>query len=344
MDDKGIPPPDYNSGELYNVNDDQYLEEEVDSFKDLVKRQDEDQEKKQQESLEQLKKKEDSLKSLVQREEMNEEAALEDEDRGIEEEDSKSLSEEEDLKSGEERRATSLSRGKQKQFGKVEEESAGLIKDNQKISEEGDEEGIQTELEGGDPLHQAKQEVMQEKAALATDRSERESDKAHSKESIKGEQKRKQVTQEETKASNKSPNAQPKKKPEKSKEAQSIAANLALGANPIETSKTQKGSLNADQKISSKELEKLIKKIIEEAEVLKDGDEVKTTISVDMPDSIFNKGEITVSTFKYRPLEVNLKFKKFNSKGSAVLKQNQEELKNVLKINSLKVHQLEIIE
>ncbi len=343
MDDKGIPPPDFNPGESYNVNDDQYLEEEADSFKDLVKRQDQDQEKKQKESLEQLKKKEDSLKSLVQREEMNEEAALQDEDKGIDEEDAKSVSEEDEFKSTEERRAASLSKGKQRQSSFIEEENIGVIKDNQKISEEGDEEGIETGVESEDPLHQAKQEVLQEKAALRADRSETESDKAHSKESIKGSQKQKQAA-DETKASKKSPNIQPKKKPEKTKETQSIAANLALGANPIETSKTQKGTLNADQKVSSKELEKLIKKIIEEAEVLKDGDEVKTTISVDMPDSIFNKGEITVSTFKYRPLEVNLKFKKFNSKGSAVLKQNQEELKNVLKINSLKVHQLEIIE
>jgi len=57
MDDKGIPPPNFNSGESYNINDDQYLEEESDSFKDLIKKQDQDQEKKQEDSLQQLKKK-----------------------------------------------------------------------------------------------------------------------------------------------------------------------------------------------------------------------------------------------------------------------------------------------
>jgi len=280
---------------------------------------------------------------LVQREEMNEEAALQDEDKGIDEEDSKSLSDEEDFKSTEERRAASLNKGKQRQSSLVEEESTGTIKDNQKISEEGHEEGVETEIEGEDPLHQAKQEVLQEKAALVSDRNQGESDKAQSKKSIKVEQQNKK-DEDKTKTSKKSPDLQSKKKPKKSKESESIAANLALGANSIQTSKSQKGTLNSNQNISSKDLEKLIKKIIEEAEVLKKGDEVETTISVDLPGSTFNKGEITVSTFKYRPLEVNLKFKKFNAKGSALLKQNQEELKNVLKINSLKVHQLEIIE
>lgn len=93
-----------------------------------------------------------------------------------------------------------------------------------------------------------------------------------------------------------------------------------------------------------KELEQLVLEILAEAKVLDNGDVQETTISLNMKDSIFDKSEVKISAYKFRPLEINLEFKKLSPHAAMLMKKNVGDLKNILKRKSLKVHQLDIIE
>ena len=68
------------------------------------------------------------------------------------------------------------------------------------------------------------------------------------------------------------------------------------------------------------ELEELAMQLIAQAAVLEDGDVVETTVKLNLEKSSFDKGEITLTTYKYRPLEVNLKFKKFKHSATQKIK------------------------
>ncbi|MCH9633752.1 MAG: hypothetical protein S4CHLAM7_04850 [Chlamydiae bacterium] len=379
MGDKGIPPPSFSPNDGYNVPDDPYLEEETESFENLMKNQRNEEGREERDTTQQLKQKEDALKSLKQREEMNQGARLEDEEKGIEEEDSKKINEEEDQKSTEERRADALKKGKGKSSAGLEED-IDVIDDNQKIEEDGHE----NELENEDPLHTAKQQVDKEKAALLAPKNksglpvekkpikepltEKKAIKEPlpEKKAIKEPLPEKRVIKEplNTKKTPKkellekhaikkqSPkHLKPSEKKPVHKETKPVGPNQNIAANMLTPNAAQangvtKGNLDPSTaaRENQAELEKLVEKIIEEAQVVENGDEIKTTISLNLPGSTFDQGEIEVSAFKYRPLEVNLKFSKFNQKGTGLIKQNKEQLKNTLKINSLKVHQLEITE
>lgn len=350
MGDASIPPPDFNSVSEFQITGDEVFAEEADSFRELMNSQSHDEETIQEEARSQLKKNEDSLKTLVQREEMDKEASFEDEEKGIEEEDSKKLSEKEEAESSEEARLSSLKDSKANVS--IQKENF-LEKDKEEVEETEKKVGDQKQnVNGGEP--RKKQFVQDLKKEHRGDLVEDLDHELESKESTKTNKLHAHSTRmEEEQAEKKSfsqshPQEGSKniKTSSEKKSVQSIAVNLALGAAPLEASKAQKGTLNpkVDELDSRKELENFVKQILEEAEVLKNGDEIKTIISLDMPDSIFNRGEIEISAYKYRPLEVNLKFQKFNKEGSKRLQKNQEELKNLLKINSLKVHQLDIIE
>lgn len=350
MGDGAIQPPDFNSEVPFNVDTDEAFAEEADSFRELMKSDDHEQEKVQEDARSQVKEKEDSLKKLVQKKETSKETTFEDEEKGIDEEDTKKLGEKEEAEESEESRLSELEEGKEKISTKKE---SNLEEDKSK-AEKGGKEGIERENSsktsrmtkkdtGSDLTGEHSEDRAKDLDHELRSKESTVTDKAHAK-ATRLEEKQAQGNSFLSKKA--SPSLKPKDKTDKKKETQSIAANLALSATPLESSKSQKGSLNPkiEKGDLRKELEGLVKKIMEEAEIIKDGDETKTTISLDMPDSIFNRGEITISAFKYRPLEVNLQFKKFNHEGAKLLKQNQGDLKNTLTINSLKVHQLEIIE
>lgn len=119
--------------------------------------------------------------------------------------------------------------------------------------------------------------------------------------------------------------------------AHSQEKSSAVGAQKTEHSDSLKSDLQ-------KEFEKLAAKLIGQAQVLEDGDVIETTVLLNLEGSIFDQGEVVVTAYKYRPLEVNLKFKKFNKGAQKLLRENSGSLKKVLKRNSLTVHQLELIE
>jgi hypothetical protein len=338
MGDQSIPPPDFNAGPQFEIGGDEVFAEEADSFHELMKYQSHDEEKIQEEARSQIKNNEDSLKTLVQKEEMDKEAQFEDEEKGIEEEDSKNLSEKEGAELSEEARLSSLKESKatflsKKEVDETDKKKMGLEQDVKSIKKQFAQD-LKKEHRG-DLVEDLDHELELKESAKTS--------KLHANSTRMEEEHAEQKSFSQSHPHEGSKNI--KTFPEK-KSVQSIAVNLALGAAPLEASKAQKGTLNpkVEQLDSRKELENFVKQILEEAEVLKNGDEIKTIISLDMPDSIFNRGEIEISAYKYRPLEVNLKFQKFNKEGSKRLQQNQETLKNLLKINSLKVHQLDIIE
>lgn len=344
MGDGSIPPPDFNAGPQFEIGGDEAFAEEADSFHELMKYQSHDEEKIQEEARSQIKNNEDSLKTLVQKEEMDKEAQFEDEENGIEEEDSKNLSEKEGAESSEEARLSSLKETKANFLSEKESQNKKEVDetDKKKMGLEQDVKSFKKQFaqdlkkeHRGDLVEDLDHELESKESAKTS--------KLHANSTRMEEEQAEQKSFSQSHPHEGSKNI--KTSPEK-KSVQSIAVNLALGAAPLEASKAQKGTLNpkVEQLDSRKELENFVKQILEEAEVLKNGDEIKTIISLDMPDSIFNRGEIEISAYKYRPLEVNLKFQKFNKEGSKRLQQNQETLKNLLKINSLKVHQLDIIE
>lgn len=341
-----IPPPDHNSDDPFNVGDDQYLEEEGDAFRNLMKSQTDEQKKTQREARDQLKQNEEAKKSLVHRKAIKEEAEINEEKEGIEEEDAKKLNEKEELKESEETRLAAAKKGKDPKAVQMQEKKSNLSEDNTKITEKGEEKGLEKE----DPLEIAKQQLKQEQQVTRTrgesvtpkeilDQERKPVSKAPKKLGEEKESEQKKTAKDPKKEAT----ASPSKKVVQKNEMQSIAINLALGSTSLESTRAQKLDPSTSASEARKEMQAIVKKIIEEAEVLKKGDETKTIISLNMPDSIFDKGQITVTAHKYRPLEVNLKFQNFSKKGTQLIDENKKELKNLLKINSLTVHQLDVI-
>ncbi len=355
MVDKGIPPPDFNSENAFNPIDNQFMEEETNAFRNLMESENKDQQRIQEEARKQVDDQEDALKQMVQKEETKQASQFEDREKGVEEEDAKKTTEEEDLKASEERRQAALKKGAQNQAQRFERETH-LVENTENAGATEDQEGLETE----DPLLAAKQlkAADQKNLSKETNLQSNKDSAAELDHSLRHEQKkigskarleqaqREGQAAEKTSKKGETKQTTPAEKKQKNQNIQSIAANIALENQPLQAITPQKGQLDTSaSKIDQrKELEQLAKQLIDEAEVLKKGDEIRTTITVDLPDSIFNKGKITVSTFKYRPLEVNLKFENFSGEGTKAIRQNQGELKNVLKINSLNVHQLDVIE
>lgn len=350
MGDTGIPPPDFNGDAAFNPINEPFMEEETDAFRNLMESDSKNQQRVQDEAKKQVINQEEAMKQVIQKEEMKQAGKYEEREKGIEEEDAKKTTEEEDSKASEERRQASLKKGGQKQAQRYERVSKNIEK-NQRVGQEGD----QQDLESKDSLQKSKelkqkpftQKTFREKDSSA----ELDHTLRHEQQKMASKTGKLEVQREESslkKSSKKEDVDKPNPLEKKSKDhvIQSIATNIALTSQPLEGTISQKGQLHTDstQIDRRKDLEQLAKQLIDEAEVLKKGDEIRTTITVDLPDSIFNKGKVTISTFKYRPLEVNLKFENFSSEGTQVIRQNQGHLKNVLKINSLNVHQLDVIE
>ena len=190
-----------------------------------------------------------------------------------------------------------------------------------------------------DPLSSAKKAVKQEKTELS-DQVHEASDELEDKES-----KLKKSGSHENKLSDVH-SAKETSKPTHSATDTTIATNAMNSTLPAAagSQKAHKTHLKSDATEVYQELEAIAEEILAEAEVLKNGDEVVTTVSLNMEGSIFDKGEVTVKAYRYRPLEVNLSFKKFGHQGTHLMQKNSDRLKKVLKEKSLKVHQLDIIE
>ncbi len=109
-------------------------------------------------------------------------------------------------------------------------------------------------------------------------------------------------------------------------------------------SKIEKMDVLADDRHSEQDFEELASSLIQEAEVLHSGDQTETTISLNLPGSVFDQGVVKIMTYRYRPLEVNLAFSNFSPKAHKALQESSDNLKKALKRKSLKVHQLEITE
>lgn len=225
----------------------------------------------------------------------------------------------------------------QKQAAETEEEQLRAIQENNEAAEEGEE--VETPNEE-DPLKKMKQELKREKD-IAGQKGQQTVDKGNKKD--KTEKKDEGKTE----------------KKDEGKESEQLNKGSKMDTNPatVQITQGQAQPEKIDQPIQAsqfqstqekseqlKEFEEMAMQIISEAQVLEDGDVIETTVQINSENPQFDKGEVTVTAYKYRPLEVNLKFENFNPHASKLMQKKKKELKKGLQTKSLKVHQLDIIE
>ena len=90
------------------------------------------------------------------------------------------------------------------------------------------------------------------------------------------------------------------------------------------------------------DLKKLATEIVSKSELFKDEDITKTSITVNLPGSVFHKAQIVLTAYKYRPLEINLSFKNLGDKAEKLLMKNPSGVKGALSSKGVRVHKLDI--
>ncbi len=356
MGDGTIPPPDINfqpgeynlaDGLLINaVNDEQdtfqnYLDES--SIRDDEERQEIDDEVKQQQAQKQAMIFE-ALQESEEVEEANEEDNLEEE---------KALSQHEaDIQEQLAQKAAARQQRKElsevddpeEEFDEIdrEENSARALQGNRSITDRGNQEVLAEEK---DPLEAAKKAAKAEKDEIAEHIRENDDDLSSQKEAQVNKHKKIEKDAESDKPDVKEAPKE-KQQAQKTSVSQSIAANVdtSMMAQKTESTRSQKAQQGVSKTDLQEQFEALAKEIVSEATVLENGDVTKTTILLNMKGSIFDQGEVTVTAYRYRPLEVNLAFKKFSHEATGVMRKNAPNLKKLLNKKSLQVHQLDIIE
>ncbi|MCH9631978.1 MAG: hypothetical protein S4CHLAM6_03010 [Chlamydiae bacterium] len=355
VDSKGIPPPNFDMGKSLNLGD-ELMSEDVASFQQYLTKPTENSDDDREQIQEEVTQEEDNLKTAMIHEEMEEASLIEDTEEEGELEEEKNMSEREaelDEKMGEKAAQQRISRMRRKMNEDSEQiddkdlddEDIKLIQDNQEINEEGETAASVEDEESS--LENLKKEVKSEKDLVSDHIEERDEELAHAGKDKKVDPHKKSERQDfkqETEA---------KKAPEKKQgsekthsQNQSVAANLSESqkSEASQYSKAQKSGKATAKSDLQKQFEALAQELVGEAQVLENGDVLETTITLNLEGSQFDQGEVRLTTHKFRPLEVNLEFKKFGHGATSILKNNSKGLKKVLKENSLTVHQLHIIE
>lgn len=339
MGDRDIPPPRFNIDGLNQPLGD-FEEDIIDtSFQNLIDSSDQDEAKRQQEALNQLKQREDDLQKAIQKEEINETKEIEgaeeeveveeekevlDDEKAIDEEDHEKESKTKDAKHSK-KSQTSLKPLKRqvKERNKSEVQEEETLNEHQKTSKKSD---LKSNLDQ-DPVEELEKEAKSDlksqkiKEQIKQDSLEQKASKSH-KEPKVDKTKSSKATQKET----------------------IVALNISL-QNPIETTYSHNTKEIEEDKLELYDAyEALAEKLVEEAKVLENGDVIETKVQLNLEGSELDKGEISIKTHKYRPLEVNLKFTNFTPSMSNKMKKSKEELLKTLKRHSLKVHQLDILD
>ena len=350
MADGNIPPPhiNFNRTEI-NFSEEMAFISSENNFRDYLTKSKEQVEKDRKTIEEEAEKQQNKLKSSKDYEKMQakirsqqdlEKAQIEEDEIGEFEED-----DEERLLRKDQESKTKGKKGLKGKDNLVEEEMKG-IKNNKAIGEDGDELEVPTEE---DPLKMMEQEALSDEDvdcdALKESKDVDENRAAETKKTKESKTEKSDSEKNEKTESKDVSDSKGMNKGAQSKQSQSIAANIASVNSPtLQSQQVSTAKTNSFKSSDLQELEAMASQLISEAKVLENGDVIETTITLNLEKSIFDKGEVTVTAYKYRPLEVNLKFKKFNHEATALMQKKSDDLKKVLKRKSLKVHQLEIIE
>ncbi len=341
--DGKIPPPNFGFGSA-NINDEIASQEEVVNFTSFLDETEQNDAKQRAIAEDEAKQRAAVLNEVIDEENHAQAARVKtDDDEALEKQKTQNLLRDRQLasKTG---KQTSLANRKSNQ-AKEQEGKKNISKETVKGKPEEIEE--KEELAEERNLESTKKQVTSRKGVLESADQEKENlkaaDKAKSREKIR---------QEEQDNSPKSV----KSTPQQAKQVKHLNENnnstmqTAHSAEKPTVLGSQKAQHAAPLKSDlQKEFEKMAAKLIGQAQMLEDGDVIETTVLLNLEGSVFDQGEVVVTAYKYRPLEVNLKFKKFSRDAQKILRkemgnEKEDSLKKVLKRNSLTVHQLELIE
>jgi hypothetical protein len=143
--------------------------------------------------------------------------------------------------------------------------------------------------------------------------------------------------QEKKKPSEKSrPSAQEKHNQKKPDQADQLPISNVEAFSEV----SQKPEIQENKHETDLQMLKLASLIMEDAELLKKGDVTETKITLNMPGSSFDESEVIVSTYQFRPFELNIKFGNLNTNAKNIVAKNKNTLQNKLKEKKIIVHQI----